>query len=337
MSREPITIANRQIKPGERVAVDVELPKLSSQTDIKMPVHVIHGRREGPVLFISATLHGDELNGVEIVRRVLATKALSGLRGTLIAVPVVNTYGLVQMSRYLPDGRDLNRSFPGSGRGSLAARLANVFLEEIVSKCSHGIDLHTGSRHRTNLPQIRASLTGDETRELAMSFGVPVVLNAPEREGSLRASASEMGITTLLYEAGEALRYDTVAIRAGVAGILNIMRKLGMLSGTSKRKPIQNTPYVASSSSWIRAPESGLLVSSTRLGASVEEGQVLGTIHDPGIGEQCAVTARHAGLVVGNLQLPLVHEGDALFHIARFDDESDSIIDSLEEFRDRFS
>src|SRR5690554_5631376 len=152
--RAAFEIAGHRIKPGRRALVGLEMPRLSSHTALTMPVHVIHGRRDGPTLFVCAAIHGDELNGVEIIRQVLKTRALNQLRGTLIAVPVVNAYGLIQESRYLPDRRDLNRSFPGSVQGSLAARLANLFLEEIVSRCTHGIDLHTGAIHRSNLPQI---------------------------------------------------------------------------------------------------------------------------------------------------------------------------------------
>ena len=227
--RAPFVISDQRVVSGQRAIVDLELPKLNSHTHLSMPVHVVHGKKDGPCLFVSAAVHGDELNGVEIIRRLLEVKALSRLAGTLVAVPVVNVYGLIHQSRYLPDRRDLNRSFPGSAAGSLAGRVAHLFIDKIVRHCTHGIDLHTGAIHRTNLPQIRANLDDQETERLARAFGVPVLLNATLRDGSLREAASELGIPMLLYEAGEGLRFDEVCIRAGLLGVLNVMRALAML------------------------------------------------------------------------------------------------------------
>ncbi len=297
-----------------------------------MPVHIVHGKKDGPVLFISAAIHGDELNGIEIIRRVLAMKAVANLRGTLIAVPVVNVYGLIHGSRYLPDRRDLNRSFPGSKAGSLAARLANVFMNEIVRKCTHGIDLHTGSNHRTNLPQIRANLDDPQTSRLAHSFGVPVIINATLRDGSLRAAAGELGIPMLLYEAGEAMRFDEVSIRAGVAGITSVMRALDMLRATRTASPKQSQPFVARSTGWTRSPESGMLRLHAGLGAQVKQGEVLGFVDDPNLGVLCPVHAANNGVVIGRLELPIVHEGDAVYHIARFGDDISDVADSVESF-----
>ncbi len=187
--RGPFRIQGQSIPAGEQAVIDLALPKLNSHTALSMPLHVVHGKKDGPRLFVSAAIHGDELNGVEIIRRLLEVKALRRLSGTLVAVPVVNVYGLIHQSRYLPDRRDLNRSFPGFAEGSLAARVAHLFIDEIVRHCSHGIDLHTGAIHRTNLPQIRANLDDAETERLAIAFGVPVVLNAALRDGSLREAA----------------------------------------------------------------------------------------------------------------------------------------------------
>lgn len=332
MSRQDFTMVGIQVAAGTRAVIDMPLPKLSSHTKLDMPVHVIHGKREGPVLFISAAIHGDELNGIEIVRRVLATKSLSKLKGTLIAVPVVNAYGLIHQSRYLPDRRDLNRNFPGSEKGSLAARLANVFMQEIVTQCTHGIDLHTGSNHRTNLPQIRANLDDAETSLLAHSFGVPVLINSSMRDGSLRAAAGELGIPMLLYEAGEALRFDEVPIRAGVAGVISVMRELGMLP-VSKKPRKRQQPFSARSSSWTRSPESGMLRTNVALGERVNQGDLLGFVDDPNGGFICAIHAANSGIVIGRLELPIVHEGDAVYHIARFADDIDDVVDRVESFQ----
>ena len=196
MGGATITIGGTVIGPGERRGLSLPVGMLHTHVPVDMPVWVINGRRPGPRLFISAAIHGDELNGIEIIRRIRA-RPLAGLRGTLLLVPVVNVFGLLHHARYLPDRRDLNRSFPGSERGSLAARLAHQFMTEIVARCTHGVDLHTGAIHRSNLPQVRAQLDDPETRRLALAFGAPVVLDSRLRDGSLREAAAEKGIPTL--------------------------------------------------------------------------------------------------------------------------------------------
>ncbi len=310
-------INGTQVLPGERRTIDLPVAKLYTHTTLAIPVHVINGRRAGPRLFVSAAIHGDELNGVEIIRRLMRHKGMKSLRGTLVAIPVVNVHGFLERSRYLPDRRDLNRSFPGSERGSLASRVARLFLDEIVSKCTHGIDLHTGAVHRNNLPQVRANLEDEETARIAEAFATPVLINSSLRDGSLREAAMEQGIPMLLFEGGEALRFDEVAIRAGVRGILNVMRELKMLPATRRRKhPI--VPVVARSSSWIRAPESGILRAVVPIGARVGRGDLLGVISDPFGERDEEVRSPYDGIVIGRTQIPLVHEGEALFNMARF-------------------
>ncbi len=329
--QKPFVFNGQTIAPGTSVTTDLVLPRLNSRTHLAMPVHIIHGKKEGPRLFVSSAVHGDEINGIEITQRLLEHKSLRNINGTLLVVPVVNVYGVIHQSRYLPDRRDLNRSFPGSVTGSLAARVAHLFINQVIAHCTHGIDLHTGAIHRTNLPQIRANLDDDETAALANSFGAPVLLNSPMRDGSLRASAAEMGITTLLYEAGEALRYDEFSIRAGLEGILNVMRELDMLRKRKHpRKKIE--PFVARSSAWVRAPESGVLRFPASLGKRVSKGEILGQISDPYSHESVPLISPYRGVIIGATQIPLVHEGEALFHIARFNDDLSTVIDSLEEF-----
>lgn len=323
------------IAAGERNVINLPVPGLYTQVDSSLAVHVVNGKKPGPRLFVSAAIHGDELNGVEIIRRVLRQKSLRRLRGTLIAVPVVNVFGITQHSRFLPDGRDLNRSFPGSKKGSLAARLANIFFEQIVNQCDYGIDLHTGSHHRINIPHIRAKLDDAETLGLARAFGVPVLLNSDLRDGSLREQAAESGVPMLLYEAGEALRFDEFSVRAGVKGIFRILRTLEMLP------PLQNPanqiePFIARSSAWERAPISGVLHNTVKLGTHVKKMDTLGVISDP---TDCFNNARYEvnsrvdGLVIGHTRLPLVNEGDALYHIARFSD-SGEVAAEIESFRE---
>ena len=332
--REAFEINGDRVLPGEHKLIALPVPRLNSSEQSTMPVHVIHARKSGPRLFISAAVHGDELNGIEIIRRVLAHKALKHLRGTLIAIPVVNVYGIVHATRYLPDRRDLNRSFPGSEKGSLTARVAHLFMKEVVERCTHGIDLHTGAIHRTNLPQIRANLDDPETQKLARAFGVPVMLNSAFRDGSLRECAAGQGIPMLLYEAGEALRYDELSIRAGVQGIINVMRELGMLRTASLKRIQKTEPFVAYNSQWVRAPETGMLRTITPLGASVAKGEILGHVDDPYNNTQHPIEAKFRGVVIGRAQSPLVHEGDAVFHIARFRDDFDEVGEHVATFHE---
>ena len=336
--RESFEINDELIKPGERKLVSLPVPRLNSGESSSMPAHVIHSRQDGPRLFVSAAVHGDELNGTEIIRRLLAQKSLNRLRGTLVVIPVVNVYGVVYGSRYMPDRRDLNRSFPGSERGSLTARVANLFMTEVVKRCTHGIDLHTGAIHRTNLPQIRANLDDQETEKLARAFGVPVMLNSAFRDGSLRECAAGEGVPMLLYEAGEALRYDEVSIRIGLQGVLNVMRELGMLAPTKtkvRKKSVE--PFVAYKSQWMRASETGMLRTTKSLGASVAKGEVLGYVDDPYSNTQHAIESKVRGVVIGRQQSPLVHEGDAVFHIARFRDDFDEVGEQVNSFTEGHS
>jgi uncharacterized protein len=324
MPQSPIIIAGKKISPGTHHLIELPVASLYTHTVMHLPVHVIHGRAVGPKLFVSAAIHGDELNGVEVIRRLLEQKLLKQLRGTLIAIPFVNSFGMLQHSRYLPDRRDLNRSFPGSEKGSLAARLAHIFLNQIVKHCEYGIDLHTAAINRTNLPQIRANLTDAETRELAQVFGVPVLLNANTRDGSLREAAAEHGIKMLLYEAGEALRFDELSIHAGLRGIINVMRYLQMLRPrTNKSAQRVTEPYIAHGSSWIRAPHSGLLTMHIKLGDRINKDQLLGKVVDPSDmfnSNEFIIISSISGIVIGKTILPLVNEGDAILHIASFED-----------------
>lgn len=313
---DPITIGNLTVAPGKRASINLPIADLYTGTSLSMPVKVVNGRRPGPVLFVAAAIHGDELNGVEIVRRLLRQRSLQSLSGTLLAVPVVNVHGFLERSRYLPDRRDLNRSFPGSAKGSIAARTANTFIREIVSKADFGIDLHTGALNRTNLPQIRANLADARTLELAREFGAPVIISSTIRDGSLREYAAQSGFPLLVYEAGEALRHDEVSIRAGLRGVKRVMRHVGMLPRVESSKAV--VPVVADSTVWVRAPESGIVSHKAGLGAAVTAGQRLAAISDPLGDAQEWVLAPVDGIVIGRSTLPLAHEGEALFHIAAF-------------------
>jgi predicted deacylase len=327
-----LEIGGEKIGRGKRRKLELFVAKLFDYTDMVIPVEVIRGRKPGPTMFVSAAIHGDEINGVEIIKRLLGRSGITALHGTLIAVPIVNVFGFNTNSRYLPDRRDLNRCFPGNHQGSLASVMAHLFMEEVVSRCTHGIDLHTGAIHRTNLPQIRADLGDRDTRKLAESFGVPVIINSSTRDGSLREAAANLGIQMLLYEGGEALRYDEKAIQTGLQGILAVMRNIGMLPmlKTPRRKPGVHV-FTANRSTWVRAPASGSLSTRIRPGSRVMEGDVLGVLSDPFGEGRVEVRASKTGIVIGMSVIPLVSHGDGLFHIALFDN-SQEVEQRIEEF-----
>lgn len=315
---KPFAIGDQFVKPGQRTCIDLPVPGMYTHTPLALPVHVLHGNTEGPTLFVSAAIHGDEINGVEVIRRLLKLSLLKSMKGTLLAVPVVNVFGFLHLSRYLPDRRDLNRSFPGSEGGSGASRLANLFCREIIARSNFGIDLHTGAIHRANLPQIRANLEDETTFRLASAFGVPVMINSDIRDGSLRQFAAEKGVPTLLYEAGEALRFDEACIRGGVRGVLSVMREIGMLRRTPRGKGKPTDPVLAKRSAWVRAPISGVFTATKALGDRVHKGEPIGVIADPFGTDEVIVEASVNGLIIGHTKLPPVHEGDALVHIAQF-------------------
>ncbi len=311
--RPPLTVGGVTVSAGRRKRFEVPVARLATGTDLSMPITVLHGRGEGPRVWVSAAIHGDELNGVEIVRRVLAAVDARRLRGSLVAVPVVNVFGFVNESRYLPDRRDLNRSFPGSSRGSLASRLARLFLDTVVEGSAYGIDLHTGSNHRDNHPQIRADLEDDETRRLAEAFGAPLIVHSSLRDGSLREAATSRGIRVLLYEAGEAYRFSGDAIRLGSAGVLRVLAHLGMIDGEEVESAAP--PVEIARSSWVRARRSGLVILATDLGERVAVGDALATISDASGGRAATLRAPFDGWVIGINRHPLVHRGDAVAHV----------------------
>lgn len=315
-SREPYRIAGQTVKPGTRKTIEFPVSVLSDHTPVTMSVSVSHGKVDGPTMFVSAGVHGDEVIGVEIVRRLLRKRGLKSLKGTLIVIPIVNAFGFMIHSRYLPDRRDLNRSFPGSVNGSLASRLAYIFLNEIVSKCDLGIDLHSAAIHRTNLAQIRISPDNARTAELAEVFGAPVILQSPLREGSMRWAAKDINKDVLLFEAGEGLRFDEMSVRAGLAGILRVMSHIGMISGKGVAKTKSPSQYCISSK-WLRAPVGGLLRTFRGDGDVVGEGDLLAAVADPFGEMEQEIAAPFDGIIVGRAVLPIVNEGDAIFHLAR--------------------
>lgn len=330
--QKPFEIGGVTIEPGTRRTVQIPVSMFPSHTAFNLNVYVIHGRKPGKCLFVSSTIHGDELNGIEVIHRVEASPLIKHLRGTLILIPIVNMAATLIQSRYLPDRRDLNRSFPGSENGSSAAQLAYTFLKEVVERCTHGIDLHTGSDNRINLPQIRCDFESKEAVKLAFAFGAPVILKSTLRGGSLREASEKLKIPTIIFEGGEALRFNDFAIRAAEEGVLRVMTELGMIDA-GKHTESRETSIISPTSRWERAPKTGIFQTNCTLGKKVCKGDVIGKITDPIGLHSTDVIASFHGIVVGMTLLPLVYQGDALFNVAWVRDpaKAEETIEEIEE------
>lgn len=313
-----IEVDGELIDEGSRVDTDLRLARLPSGALMTVPLIALRGVADGPVVWLTAAVHGDELNGVEIVRQVLGRLDPARMAGGLVAIPIANVFGFGTGDRYLPDRRDLNRSFPGNDTGSLAARIAHLIVTHLVEQSDIGIDLHTGSDGRSNLPQIRADLDDPDTAELARVFGAPLMLHSRLRDGSLREAAWRLGKRVLLYEAGEALRFDRRSIDTGVAGVLRVLAHLGVIDAASAA-PSPVEPRISRRSTWTRSPRSGIHRPSVDLGDLVVRRQIIGRVGDAFGSEERPVRAGCDGMVIGRSETPAVHRGDALFHIAELD------------------
>ncbi|MEO6154807.1 MAG: succinylglutamate desuccinylase/aspartoacylase family protein [Thermomonas sp.] len=316
MARAPFEIGGISIAPGERQNVSLPLSVMSNHTPMNLPIHVAHGKREGPTMFVSAAIHGDEVVGVEIVRRLLSGKVLNDIAGTALMVPIVNAFGFIGHSRYLPDRRDLNRSFPGNANGSLAAQLAHLFLSQVVGRSDVGIDLHTAAINRSNLPQIRVDTTDERALQMAMAFAPPLLKHAALRQGSLRDAAAARGVPVIVYECGEALRFDEVSIRVGVQGVMRAMTSLGMLRRRKQTTSAPSEVLISDQSQWLRASDGGIFRAYRTIGHHVAADDLIGVIADPFGETQREVRSPLAGLIIGRTNVPAVNQGDALFHIA---------------------
>lgn len=309
-----IAVGGIEVAPGRRKRFEIPVSRLTTGSRLSMPVAVVNGRQPGPTVWLSGAIHGDEINGVEIIRQVLSRLNVASLRGAVIATPVVNVFGFIEQSRYLPDRRDLNRSFPGSARGSLAARLARIFMDEVVLQSELGIDLHTAAGHNINQPQIRADLEDPLTLKLATAFGAPFIIDARLRDGSLRMAATKLGVPVLLYEGGQVQRFDADAIDHGVAGVMRVLYAMDM--GTERLPRAKKKPITIQTSRWVRARRSGIALLDVGLGDQVTKGDRLGSIADALGQRSTKITATVSGWVIGMTQNPLVSQGDALVHIA---------------------
>ena len=315
----PLIIGSHAVEAGERSTISLPVGSFLTHEELVLKSIVVRGKTEGPTLLLTACIHGDEYNGTEVIRRILRTPALRNLKGTLIAVPIVNRPGFVTRSRYMPDRRDLNRLFPGSATGPLGSRLAKVLTEQLLPLADVVIDLHTGAVNRPNLPQIRITVDDDKALELAKSFAPPVILVAPKRESSFRGTCRDLDKPVLLFESGEALRLDTPSIRFGVQGVLSVMRQMGMLTAKSKASQIKTAPIVSTKSYWERAPRGGIFTPLAPLGRVVNEGEAIGFIADPYGSAETEVICSRSGIVIGRTNDATADEGDGLFHIAMTD------------------
>ncbi|NMW32058.1 succinylglutamate desuccinylase/aspartoacylase family protein [Altererythrobacter sp. RZ02] len=307
-------IAGHFIAPGTTETIDIPVSRLPTDTEVSLRVRVIHGKKPGPVMFVSGSVHGDEIIGVEVVRRLLKSVSANRLAGTLLCIPIVNAYGFVAHQRYLPDRRDLNRCFPGNSTGSLASQLAHCFTTEIIARSNIGVDIHTAGLHRENLPQVRISDNRPVAEELAPIFGAPAVIVSKLREGSLRQTAADHDCDVLLVEAGEALRFDELSIRVAVQGILRVMHHLDM--GVKLPRKAGAKSVRSRRSTWVRAPLGGLFRATKPSGALVTEGEAVGYLTDPFGDNDIAVPSPICGIIIGRSNLPVVNQGDALVHVA---------------------
>lgn len=314
--KDVITIGDRSFAPGEKGSVELPIGSLIDYQQVTMTVDVRRGKKPGPVLLITAGIHGDEISGVEIVRRVLKSRNLRSLRGTLIAVPVVCMPAFLSRSRYLPDRRDLNRLFPGSPDGSLGGRLAATFASEIVSAATHAIDFHAGATGRPNLPQIRITPGDTRSLDLARAFQPPVIMETNLRDGSLRTLFTNREIPSLLFEGGEAHRLDSSSIRYGLRGVFSVMRHLEMLPPVKRKTPPKTRTVVATSTTWVRSPRGGIFTTAVELGQAVSAGSKLGLVCDPFGRHETPIKTDFDGVVIGINRIATADEGDALFHIA---------------------
>ncbi|MEX2487263.1 MAG: succinylglutamate desuccinylase/aspartoacylase family protein [Nitriliruptoraceae bacterium] len=326
---EPVTVAGVQIEPGERRDLAPAVTQSFTGDLTSLPMTVMNGADDGPRAFVTAAIHGDELNGIAVCGRLLTTLDPATLHGTVIIVPIVNVPGAQIASRYLPDRRDLNRSFPGTHNGSMAARLARLLLDEVVVGSDVGIDLHTAANHRTNAPQVRIDTEDTELLRLAVAFGAPFVLDARLRPGSLRATAAERGVQVLTFEGGGPLRFDDEAIDIAERGVRRVLHRLDVIDEAPP--PAHEHPMVLHESRWLRAERGGILEVHVGIGDEVHVGQPLWSTTSPLGAERLTIDADEDGHVIGATTLPLVQPGHAVLHIALPGDRQPSEDDPTDE------
>ena len=311
---KPFPICGVNVYPGETREVELPVSEIYTTAEVSIPVRIVRGWRDGPRVFVTAAVHGDEINGTEVLRELMYDVNLQSMRGTLVCVPVVNLFGFLNHSRYLPDRRDLNRFFPGNPGGPLASRIAHRVFSEIVRRCEYGIDLHTASARKVNLPHVRVAPSDRRASKLARAFGTEVVIHDEPRRGSLRAAAGERGIIALTYEGGQPLRFERPVVERGLTGILNVLSALGMIE-RQRIPPLFQ--IVARRRTWVRAERGGILDLRARPGDLLAKDQEIGVTTNPFGRERHTLQAPFAGLVIGATTLPSVNPGDAVVHVVK--------------------
>jgi predicted deacylase len=308
----PLTINKQVIEAGESKTVILNSYELHTKTKIEIPVHVIHSKRKGPALLLSAGMHGEETNGIEIIRKIIARKEVQNLKcGTLVAIPVINIVSFLYGSRDLPDGRDLNRCFPGTKNGSLGSRIAYDLMKHILPIIDFGVDFHTGGAKINNFPQLRCVFDFPDNVNLAKKFSPPLIIDSTYRDGTFRKEASKKSKPILVYEGGESMRFDYLAINEGVNGCLRLMTSYKMIDFE-----IPSNPSVKiKKDTWVRANNSGLFHMSVNNGAHVRQGDLLGIIFDPFGETEDKLVSPVTGYIIGINNQPVVNQGDALIHI----------------------
>lgn len=314
-----VEVLGTEIMPGTSQRLSWSATELFEGVPVSTPVLVVNGVMPGPTLCLTAAVHGDELNGIEMVRRVMHDLDPSRVSGAVIGIPIVNVQGFRRGSRYLPDRRDLNRYFPGNPNGSAAARIANSFFTKVVEQCDALVDLHTGSFERANLPQIRADLRNPDVMTLTQGFGSMVILHSTPAVGTLRYAATRAGIPAVTLEAGGPSQLELNEVKLGVKGIETLVNTLGMV----RKMRLWGEPEpVYYRSSWVRADNGGILLANVSLGSTVREGDLLGTITDPMNNARTEMRSPYSGRIIGMARNQVVMPGFAAFHVGIQTDEA---------------
>lgn len=317
MKNKDIVIGNETVVPGEEKLLKISIDRLPTGTLIDIPIYVINAKKPGPTILIQAGLHGDEINGIEIVRRMLQQKRLKIGKGAIIAVPILNIFGFIHFSRDVPDGKDVNRSFPGSKTGSMASRIAHHYTTEILRQIDCGIDLHTGGAQRHNFPQVRFTREDEKSKKLAEVFNAPITFPARLIKGSFRSTAYRMEVPTIVFEAGESMRFDDYGILQGMQGIMNILHHFGMTTKTKPRDSKKKKTIYLAENRWLRAHTAGMFIPEVINGSKIIKGQELGLITDTYAKHRKKIKAPYDGYVICINNQAVVNQGDALFHVGR--------------------
>ncbi len=310
-----LTILGKSIKRGQSAEAKFSVAKLHTNTSVDVPVIIHRAKKAGPTVLFTAGIHGDEVNGIEVVRQIIAQGINKPKIGTIICLPVINIFGFINLQREFPDGRDLNRVFPGSKSGSLASRVAYHLMKEVIPNVDYIVDFHTGGANRFNAPQVRIAANNEKYDEFAKLFGAPFVLYSKNIKKSFRNACNNLHIPVILFEGGKSLHIDKHITNVGLEGSKRFLHHLGMLNDTLEVKQVDNHPVFILESKWIRAKYSGMFKPLFNINAYVEKGEVLGYITDPFGKLNHAIKASNRGYLINVNESPIVYQGDAVFHI----------------------